>query len=278
LVRGAHHILLAHGKGVQVLRAKAKRPGQVGFAPAALVGMPVTEKPPDVDAARQAMFSATRPLPVLGLPSPHFFNNTWWLDPVFLGRYPEDGLKLLGPAAPQVGAKDLDTIRQPLDFFGANIYFGGFVRAGTDGQPQDVPYPPGIGINTFGFPVTPTALYWGPRFFWERYRKPIVITENGVCVSDWVALDGKIHDPQRVDFLSRYLLELRRAVREGVDVRGYFHWSLMDNFEWADGFRQRFGLVYVDFVTQKRTIKDSAHWYRGVTQSNGASLGKSGSA
>src|SRR5206468_1016220 len=85
-------------------------------------------------------------------------------------------------------------------------------------------YPPGIGINTFGFPVTPAALYWGPRFFHERYRLPILITENGVCISDWIARDGKVHDPQRIDFLGRYLLELRRAIRGGADVRGYF-WS-----------------------------------------------------
>jgi beta-glucosidase len=101
---------------------------------------------------------------------------------------------------------------------------------------------------------------------------PIVISENGTSVPDWVALDGKVHDPQRIDFMQRYLRELARARNSGVDVRGYFAWSLMDNFEWAEGYRQRFGLVHVDFATQRRTPKDAFDWYRGVIRSNGANL------
>jgi beta-glucosidase len=122
------------------------------------------------------------------------------------------------------------------------------------------------------FDVVPGGLYWGPRFYYERYKLPIVITENGTSVPDWIALDGKVHDPQRIDFMQRYLRELARARGEGADVRGYFAWSLMDNFEWAEGYRQRFGLIYVDFATQRRTRKDSFGWYREVIRSNGASL------
>ena len=131
----------------------------------------------------------------------------------------------------------------------------------------------GIGRTTYHWPVTPEALYWGPRFFWERYRKPIVITENGLANSDWVALDGKVHDPQRIDFLQRYLLAFRRAIQDGVEARGFFHWSLMDNFEWHEGYKLRFGLVFVDYLTQQRVPKDSAAWYAEVIRTNGAVLG-----
>ncbi len=106
----------------------------------------------------------------------------------------------------------------------------------------------------------------------ERYKVPIYITENGLSSMDWPSMDGKVHDPQRIDFTRRYLLALRRASQAGVDIAGYFHWSLMDNFEWAAGYRERFGLVYVDYSTQQRIPKDSAAWYKRVIETNGAAL------
>jgi beta-glucosidase len=115
-------------------------------------------------------------------------------------------------------------------------------------------------------------LYWGPRYIHEKYNLPIYITENGCSTRDQIFLDGKVHDPQRIDLLNRYLLELQRAVGESIAVKGYFAWSLLDNFEWADGYKQRFGLVYVDLPTQKRIPKDSFGWYRQVIKSNGKSL------
>ena len=120
--------------------------------------------------------------------------------------------------------------------------------------------------------MTPEALYWGPRFYHERYELPIIITENGLSNQDWVSLDGKVHDPLRIDFTQRYLLEFERAGEDGVPIEGYFHWSVFDNFEWAEGYKERFGLVYVNYQTQERILKDSAHWYRGVIESNGAAL------
>jgi beta-glucosidase len=173
---------------------------------------------------------------------------------------------------PEISDGDLKTMCQPLDFFGVNIYQGQTVRAGKDGRAEPVGLPTGYAMTAFHWPVTPAALRWGPRLFFERYHLPIVITENGMANVDWVGLDGKVHDPQRIDFTGRYLLELEKAIADGVDVRGYFHWSIMDNFEWAEGFRQRFGLIYVDYVTQKRTPKDSAEWYKQVIATNGASL------
>ena len=140
----------------------------------------------------------------------------------------------------------------------------------ANGPHSGHPGPAGGGPCTaFGWPVTPEALEWGPRFIWERYRLPLYISENGLSCRDWVSLDGKVHDPGRIDFLHRYLLALSRAIDAGVDVRGYFQWALTDNFEWAEGYDQRFGLVYVDYATGERIPKDSAKRYAGVAKSSG---------
>ena len=194
------------------------------------------------------------------------------MDPIFLGKYPEDGLKFYGSDVPVIREKDMETIHQPLDFFGVNIYRGETVCAGQNGQPEFVNDPVGHPITAYHWSVDPKSLYWGPKNFYERYKLPIIMTENGMSNVDWVALDGKVHDPQRIDFLNRYLLQLRKASEDDVDIRGYFQWSLMDNFEWASGYRERFGIVHVDFGTQKRTLKDSALWYKEVIASNGARL------
>ena len=135
-----------------------------------------------------------------------------------------------------------------------------------------VPLPPGGPSTHIGWPVTPEALYWGPRFIHERYGLPIYITENGCAGMDWVHQDGKVHDAPRIDYLARHLCALREASDDGIDVRGYFLWSIMDNFEWGWGYDQRFGLVHVDFQTQRRTPKDSYEWFRSVVQTNGKVL------
>lgn len=169
----------------------------------------------------------------------------------------------------------MEIIRSPIDVFGVNIYQGQHVAPGPR-QPHGfeiLPEPVGGPRSAFDWPITPEALYWGPRYFHERYKKPIYITENGTSCRDWVAADGKVHDAGRIDFTRRYLKALRRVIQDGTDVRGYFHWSIMDNFEWAAGYRERFGLIHVDYETQARTPKDSYHWYGGVIRSNGAELG-----
>lgn len=263
VLRAGHHALLAHGRAVQVLRAHAKTPPTIGYAPVGVVKMPATDRAEDLGAARTAMFS---------VPEGNFWNNAWWTDPVVLGSYPEDGFRAYGGALPPIREGDLETIHQPLDFLGANIYNAQPVRMGDEGAPVEVPHRQGVGRNVYGWPVTPEALYWGPRFFSERYGLPIVVTENGISTSDWVDLDGRVDDYARIDFLRRYLRALGGAISEGVDVRAYFHWSWMDNFEWQEGYKQRFGLTYVDFETQLRTPKASAAWYREVIRANGASL------
>jgi beta-glucosidase len=257
-----HRLLLAHGKSVQTIRAYAKTAPQIGFAPVGVVRIPATNSPEDIAAARTSMFSIT---------DKHLWNNTWFTEPIFSKTYPDDGFKVFGRAVPQIAADDMDIIGQPIDFFGCNIYRGEIVRAGANG-PEFVSAVDGEPLTLLRWPVTPDALYWGPRFFHERYGKPIAITENGVSLPDWVCLDGKVHDPQRIDYLARHLSALKRAVDEGIDVLGYFHWTLMDNFEWAEGYRQRFGLIYTDYTTQQRILKDSAYWYRDVIACDGASL------
>lgn len=137
---------------------------------------------------------------------------------------------------------------------------------------EPVPHAVGHPQTAIRWAVVPEALRWGPLFLHERYKVPVVITENGLSNQDIVSLDGQVHDPQRIDFMRRHLLELSKAIADGAEVAGYFHWSLMDNFEWAEGYRERFGLVHVDFKTLERLPKDSARFYRGVIETNGAEV------
>jgi beta-glucosidase len=260
-----HRLLLSHGKAVQALRANSPRPCRIGLAPVGCLGLPATDSPVDIEIARRGTFAVLKK---------DAWNSAWWMDPVFLGRYPEDGLKLFADSLPPIAPDDMKTISQPLDFFAVNIYWGLHAGLGPDGAPGIVAEPIGHPLTAFRWPVTPEALYWGPKFYYERYQLPIYITENGMSGADWVSLDGRVHDPQRVDFLHRYLRELERACAEGVDARGYFLWSLMDNFEWAEGYKERFGIVFTDYRTQKRIPKDSAWWYRDVIARNG--LGQHG--
>ena len=122
-----------------------------------------------------------------------------------------------------------------------------------------------------GWSIDPKVLYWSPKFMYERYKLPIIMSENGYSGTDIISLDGKVHDPQRVDYITRYLRELSRAADE-VPVMGYFYWSAMDNFEWAEGYTPRFGLIYVDYRDQKRILKDSAYFYKNVIETNGENL------
>ncbi|MBN1259684.1 MAG: beta-glucosidase [Anaerolineae bacterium] len=255
-----HHALLAHGKAVQAIRATSPQPCQVGWAPTIFPLMPAEETPETVAMVRQITHAVNPQYP--------FWSSSWLFDPVFLGTYPEDGLALFGKDAPDIQPGDMETIQQPLDFSGLNIYQGFYLKTGAEG-PAPVKPKDGAPLTALHWNVTPETLYWGPKFFYERYQTPIYITENGMSNVDWVALDGKVHDPQRIDFTTRYLQQLQRASEDGVDVRGYFHWSLMDNFEWAHGYRERLGLIYVDFETQARVLKDSAYWYRDVIAGNG---------
>lgn len=261
----AHHALMAHGRAVQQIRAHAVQDVQIGYAPTSSVCYPETDAPADIEAARSAYFA---------IPEGErwWWNVSWWSDPVMLGRYPADGMARFGQYLPQTLEQDLALISEPIDFYCQNIYNGWCARAGENGDPVEVPRYTGFPRTAANWPVTPEALYWGPRFLYERYGKPVLISENGMSGIDVVSVDGKVHDPERIDFVTRYLRELRRAADDGVDILGYLYWSLLDNFEWSDGYLQRFGLVYVDYRSQQRIPKDSAAWYRDVIVANGENL------
>jgi beta-glucosidase len=270
IARIVHQVLLSHGKAVQVLRAHCAAAPTIGWAPA--VGVSAVSKDFETDAGVVAAAREDQ----LGF-DPADTNivgrSAVWCDPVFLGKYPENFISAFGHNLPKDWEADLGTISTPIDFCGMNIYFAWhYWNRNASGAVQKIhesALGDGYPRTLFGWPVTPEALYWGPKFFNERYNVPIVITENGMSGHDWVSLDGQIHDPQRIDFTARYLSELQRASADGVDVRGYFHWSLMDNFEWAAGYKHRFGLIHVDFKTGARTFKDSARWYSKVIATNG---------
>ncbi len=261
----SHNSLLAHGKSVQAIRAYSKLPAKVGLAPSHQGSIPWDPNDPnDIKAAREFTFQIVNKM---------LWGMSWWMDPVFLGEYPADGLALFEADLPEITPEDMETINQPVDFFGFNLYTGNFISRNDDGSFKFEHYhDPNNALTTTEWPIYPDALYWATKFMWERYQKPIYITENGMANCDWVALDGKVHDPQRIDFTHRYLLALKKAISEGAQVAGYFYWSLMDNFEWSFGNKRRFGMIYVNYETQERILKDSAHWYREVIQQNGTNL------
>jgi len=261
VLQAMHNSLLAHGLAARAIKdvdSKAK----VGYAPVGTTFYPKNGTSKEIEFAKKLMFEKN---------DDSLWTDAWWMDPVFFGKYPEDGVKKYEKYMPEISEDDMQIISYPLDFFGCNIYHGIPVEE-IDGEIVVGKAPVGSPKTDMNWPVTPEALYWGPKFFYERYKKPIIVTENGVALKDWVMEDGKVHDPGRIDFLSRYIKQLGRAVSEGVKVEGYFVWSIMDNLEWAQGYEKRFGLVYIDYESQERIIKDSGHWYKKVIATNGKDL------
>ncbi|MDF1808530.1 MAG: GH1 family beta-glucosidase [Phycisphaerales bacterium] len=256
-----HRALLSHGRAVKVIRENAVKNPIIGFAPVGSLHTPETDSPADIEVARKETFNIDK--------EGWTYNYSWYCDPVFLGHYPEQGIELFGDDVPEYTKADMELIHQPLDICGVNIYSAGVVRADEKGNPVAVPNETGFPMTMFKWTINPRSLYFGPKFLNERYGLPIVITENGLASMDWIHADGHVHDSGRIDYLTRYLHELRRACDDGVDIRGYFHWSIMDNFEWAEGYSLRFGLIYMDYQTLKRLPKDSYKWYSEVIRTNG---------
>ena len=262
----AHNALRAHGQAVINLRKYASRPIKVGYAPTCGMAYPATDSPEDIEAARKTLFGFHQPM------DNWTWNVAWFNDPVFLGKYPEEGLKKFAEYLPEITDEDMELISQPLDFMGQNIYNGYMMRQGEDGEPEYVDREAGAAKTAAGWPVTPECFYYGVKFLYERYHLPLYITENGMSCHDDVSLDGRVHDPNRQNFLDLYISALQRANDDGADVRGYFLWTFLDNFEWDKGYTERFGIVYVEFKTQKRIVKDSAFWYQKIIESNGREL------
>ncbi len=251
-----HNVLISNGLASLALRGTVKDV-KLGYAPCGGIVMPLTETTEDIDAARKWMFGGCG-----------VWDNRMWLDPIMLGIYPETVARNIGEPSPD----ELKTIFQRPDFCGTNIYQADVVRAGEDGKPVRAKLPVGHGRTSMGWAVTPDCLYWGARFFYERYKLPIFVTENGMSNNDIITSDGKCHDPQRIEYLRRHISGLKRAADEGIDIGGYFLWSLLDNFEWADGYSQRFGLVYTDYSNQNRIPKESYYYYGDIVKNNGENL------
>jgi beta-glucosidase len=251
-----HHGVLGHGLAVQAIRAMGKPGTKVGLAENMTVCVPVVESPQHIEAAVRATREVNAP----------------YMTVIQEGRYTDAYLATAGADAPRFTPEELKTISSPLDFVGINIYTPMYVRA--DAAPigfATVPHPASFPhmASSWLF-IGPEALYWGPRHVARIWNvREVYITENGCSSSDVPAADGRVYDTDRVMFLRNYLTQLQRAVAEGVPVKGYFLWSLMDNFEWADGYTNRFGLHYVDYATQQRTPKLSAEFYREVIARNG---------
>ncbi|AHF92127.1 beta-glucosidase [Opitutaceae bacterium TAV5] len=249
-----HTALLAHGHGVRAVREHGGRGARVGLTDNSSVPVPVTETDRDIAAARTAFVA----------------DNIRVLDPIYRGHYSATYRRITGKNAAKYQKKDFDLISLPTDFLGQNIYTGYFVRAGKGGKPEALPYPASYPrADAPWLAHTPQAIYWGPRHAAEIYgASSIYITENGAGYDDLPPVKGEVHDLHRRDLVRNYLKEVHRAIGDGVPLKGYFLWSFMDNFEWQDGYNRRFGVVYCDFKTQKRTPKTSALWYSRVMAEN----------
>ncbi|HEX9029464.1 MAG TPA: family 1 glycosylhydrolase, partial [Anaerolineales bacterium] len=261
-----HHVLLSHGLAVQALRANARLPLQVGIALNLAPIYPATSSARDQRAARL----------------PDGFGNRLFLEPLLKGRYPEDlsggwVWKLLergvtrsenGRVRRGIQPDDLKVISEPLDFLGVNYYTRLVVRYKPFLQYSQLK--PVEGEYSQMWEIYPPGLYDLLMRLHRDYHHPnLIVSENGVPEPDEVSADGKVHDPQRIRYLQAHLLQLERAIQDGAPVSGYFVWSLLDNFEWIFGYSRRFGLVYVDFETKQRVLKDSAEWYGNVIRLNG---------
>ncbi|MDP3062519.1 MAG: family 1 glycosylhydrolase, partial [Chloroflexota bacterium] len=252
----AHNVLLSHGEAVPVVRDAGGRDAKVGIVLNLGPAFPATES----DADRQA---ASRYDGYL---------NRWFLDALFRGSYPEDVLEHYGKLAPQVEPGDMAAISRPIDFLGVNYYTRHVVRDFAAGGLPRVAHSrqQGAAYTEMGWEVYPQGLYEVlTRVHREYAPREMYVTENGIATADALDAHGQVRDAQRISYTRDHLLQAQRVIREGVPLRGYFHWSLMDNFEWAYGYSKRFGLVYVDYPTQRRTVKQSGAWYRDVIARNG---------
>ena len=249
--RLSRNLLMCHGRAASVIREQAVLPPQIGIATDSTLLMPESEDEKDIEEARRATFAE----------DVNHYRLNWWMDPIMNGTAHPRLMSVLREG-------DMAVINQPLDYIGWNCYLANNYNEGPDGVNEKAWT--GMPRTNMGWPVTPDALYWGVRFIYERYRIPVMISENGIAIIDFKMDDGHVHDPQRIQFLKWYLRGLSRAADEGYPVIGYMVWSILDNFEWAFGYEKRFGLIYVDYRTQERTMKDSAYWYSEVIKSNGS--------
>ncbi len=264
-----HHLLKAHGRAVQALRETVPD-CRIGYGTCCQAFCPVSENDGSaVEKARELFYTTTEKGDLIG-------DVPLYCDPVFLGDYPKEYYETYRGIHPEITPEDLALISQPVDYFFLNAYTGRKVISREDGPApeaaSDGPLHDENGVlvrNFLGWRVLPEALYWVPKFVYERYGKPVFITENGYPGDDKVGEDGKVRDPDRIEFIRRYTDEMKRAAADGIDIRGYFYWTFMDNLEWELGFGPRFGLIHVDFDTLVRTPKESFYFYRDLIAQSG---------
>jgi len=250
----AHHLLVSHGLTLPVLREKSGPQAQLGITLNLNPAHPATDSPEDRAAAQRQ----------------DGFLNRWFLDPVFKGSYPADMAELYGYRMPRIAPGDMEIIARPIDFLGVNYYARAVVR-----HAEEVPLLQLASVKPEGeytamdwevYPAALTELLL--RLTRDYAPAALYITENGCAYEDSVSADGRVHDPQRTEYLRKHFVASQEAIAQGAPLKGYFAWSLMDNFEWALGYSKRFGITYVDYATQERIVKDSGLYYASVIAAN----------
>ena len=250
-----HHLLLAHGLAVQVMRSSSAPTSQVGITLNLTQTIPGSERSQDVAAAR--LLDGNQ--------------NRLYLDPIFWGSYPDDMLTHYEPVSDFsfVRDGDLQTISAPMDFLGVNYYQRHTVVANPEDNEREPMILPLEETTAMGWGIKPDGLTEVLLRLDHEYTKlPLYITENGAAFYDYIDPEGGVDDEERVSFLDAHFRAAYKAMEQGVNLKGYFVWSLLDNFEWAEGYSKRFGIVYVDYATQRRLPKMSAYWFRGVIRRN----------
>lgn len=252
LSRLTRNCMLAHAASVKAIRKYAKQSVKIGIAFSSGAWVPENETAEEIKNARLLSMEKSNGL----------MSNRWWMDPMLAGK----PVRAYGIYSTK--KRDMAEIYQPIDFIGLNIYTSFNHADWGSGKKADDNIPK----NCLGWAIDPRVMYWNVKFVYEKYKLPIMITENGLAANDELSDDGKVHDDSRVSFIKEYLTNLKRAADEGIPIIGYQHWSIMDNFEWAEGYEPRFGLIYVDYKTQNRILKNSTEYYKHIIATNGEKI------
>ena len=254
----AHNLLLCMGKAEKAMRKAAKHKLNIGIAPCFTPIMPTKEE--DKELALKYNF----------LPSGDFWDGCYFTDALIKGEFTDDYKEWFKEYDYNPSVEDMKIIKSDLDFFCANFYRGFYIEKTTNGIERR-PALPTDDFTATNWAVTPEAVDYLIEYYYNRYKMPIILSENGVALSEWKTLEGDIPDDMRIDYMKRHIERVKKMA-EKYPVKGYFYWSFTDNFEWAYGYSKRFGLVYVDYKTLERIPKKSAYWYKKVTETNGEDL------
>lgn len=254
----AHNILLCIGKAEKAMRKVAKHKLDLGIAPCFTPIMPTRED--DRELALKCNFS----------PTGDFYDGCYFTDAVIKGEFTDEYKEWFKKNDYNPSESDMKIIKSDLDFFCANLYRGFYVENTADGLKRKAVCPTDD-FSAMGWAVTPDAIDYLTEYYYDRYKMPIILSENGVALTEWKTLNGDIPDDMRIDYMKRHIERVKK-MSEKYPLKGYFYWSFTDNFEWTLGYSRRFGLVYVDYETLERIPKKSAYWYKKVIETNGEDL------